>query len=73
MNKQQTEGKLAQLKGGIKKTWAKLTDDDVLLADGQLDKFYGRIKEMHGDEREVAEKKLEQLKKDAAASDNRAA
>ncbi len=73
MNKQQTEGKLDQVKGTIKKTWGKLTDDDVMLADGQLDKFFGRVKEMHGDEREVAEKKLEQLKKDAAASGTRAA
>lgn len=73
MNKQQTEGKLEQLKGSIKKTWAKLTDDDATLADGQLDKFYGRIKELHGDERDVAEKKFEQLKKDAGANDTRAA
>ena len=73
MNKQQTEGKLAQLKGSIKQTWGKLTDNDIMLADGQLDKFYGRIKEEHGDEREVAEKKLDQLKKDAAASGTRAA
>lgn len=73
MNKQQTQGKLEQLKGSIKKTWGSLTDDDVLLADGQLDKFYGRIKELHGDEREVAEKKLDQLKKDADASGVRAA
>ena len=72
MNKQQTEGKLDQLKGGIKKTWGKLTDNDMMLLEGEQDKFFGRIKELHGDEREVAEKKLEQLKKDAA-NDSRAA
>ena len=73
MNKQQTEGKLEQLKGSIKKTWGKLTDNDMALMEGETDKFFGKIKELHGDEREVAEKKLAQLKKDAAASDSRAA
>lgn len=72
MNKEQVEGKLDQLKGGIKKTWAKLTDNDVLLFEGQKDKFYGKIKELHGDTREAAEKKMEELQK-LNAQDNKAA
>ena len=72
MNKEQVEGKLDQLKGGIKKTWAKLTDNDVLLFEGQQDKFYGKIKELHGDTREAAEKKIEELQK-LSAQDNKAA
>lgn len=66
MNKQQTEGKLEQLKGSIKETWSKLTDNDLLLLEAEQDKFFGKIKELHGDQREVAEKKLEELKKRAA-------
>ena len=73
MNKQQAQGKMEQLKGSIKKTWGKLTDNDMALLDGEQDKFFGKIKELHGDEREVAEKKLDQLKKEAAANDSRAA
>lgn len=63
MNKDQVDGKLEQLKGSVKKTWAKLTDDDLLLFEGQRDKFYGKIKELHGDSREAAEKKLAELEK----------
>ena len=37
-----------QLKGAIKKTWAKLTDDDILLIDGQRDQFLGKLKEHYG-------------------------
>lgn len=72
MNKEQVDGKLEQLKGGIKKTWAKLTDNDVLLFEGQQDKFYGKIKELHGDTREAAEKKIEELQKLNAQNDKAA-
>jgi uncharacterized protein YjbJ (UPF0337 family) len=72
MNKEQVDGKLEQLKGGIKKTWAKLTDNDVLLFEGQKDKFYGKIKELHGDTREAAEKKMEELQKLNAQNDKAA-
>ena len=40
MNKEQIEGKYEQIKGEIKKTWGKLTDDDIALLDGQQDSFY---------------------------------
>ena len=63
MNKERRDGKLEQLKGSIKKTWAKLTDNDLLLLEGQRDKFYGKIKELHGESREAAEKKLAGLEK----------
>jgi len=37
---------------------------ELIRLNAEKDKFFGRIKELHGDERAVAEKKLEQLKKD---------
>lgn len=70
MNKEQLDGKLEQLIGSIKKTWAKLTDDDLLLLEGQRDKFYGKIKELHGESRAAAEKKLAELEKSSGCQWN---
>lgn len=71
MNQEKIEGKLEQFKGSIKKTWAKLTDDDLLLMEGQQDKFYGKIKELHGESREQAEKKLAEIEKACGYSASR--
>ena len=61
MNKEQIQGKAEQLKGAIKKTWAKLTDDDILLLDGQRDQFLGKIKEHYGLAKEDAETKMKAI------------
>ena len=68
----QVDGKFEQLKGEIKKTWGKLTDNDVMLFNGQKDKFFGKLKEMHGVEREEAEKKMAELEKTCVAKKNAA-
>ena len=39
MNKDQFKGSWRQFKGELKKTWGKLTDDDLLEAEGDYDKF----------------------------------
>jgi|GEM_PF-2400521 len=44
MNKK-WEGKWDQVKGGIKKNWGKLTDDDLKQIDGNKDKLVGKLKE----------------------------
>ena len=61
MNKEQIQGKAEQFKGAIKKTWAKLTDDDILLLDGQRDQFLGKIKEHYGLAKEDAETKMKAI------------
>lgn len=61
MNKEQVQGKAEQLKGAIKKTWAKLTDDDILLIDGQRDQFLGKLKEHYGLAKEDAETKMKAI------------
>ena len=61
MNKEQIEGKATQLKGEIKKTWAKLTDNDILLLDGKRDQFLGKLKEHYGLAKEDAETKVKAL------------
>jgi uncharacterized protein YjbJ (UPF0337 family) len=63
MNKDQIAGKWQQVKGEIKQQYAKLGDTDFqLLAEGQKDKFLGRIRELHGDNKEQAEEKLKNIK-----------
>jgi len=43
MNKDQMAGKFEQLKGEIKKTWGKLTDDEIMLYNGQQNQFFGKL------------------------------
>lgn len=61
MNKEQVEGKFQQLNGEIKKMWGRLTDDEIILLDGQEDSFYGKLKEKYGIAREEGEKSLKQI------------
>ncbi len=61
MNKDQMQGKAEQLKGEIKKTWAKLTDNDILLLDGKRDQFLGKLKEHYGLAKEDAEAKVKAI------------
>lgn len=58
MNADQTNGKFEQVKGKIKETWGKLTDNDILLYNGKRDQLLGKIKEHYGLVKEDAEKKL---------------
>jgi uncharacterized protein YjbJ (UPF0337 family) len=61
MNKDQIDGKFEQLKGKIKKTWGKLTDDDVMLYQGQHEKFLGKLHEHYGLAKEAAETQIKIL------------
>ncbi len=60
MNKDQTKGKWNQLKGEIKRRWAKVTDDDLLQVEGDMDKVAGRIQERTGDRKEEIRKWLDE-------------
>ncbi len=66
MNNEQIAGKFEQLKGGIKKTWAKLTDDEVMLYNGKQEQFFGKLKEKYGLAKEKAEDQIKELEKNAA-------
>jgi len=48
-----TQGKWNQLKGEIKRKWGKITDNDLLEAEGSADKLIGRIQERSGERREA--------------------
>jgi uncharacterized protein YjbJ (UPF0337 family) len=45
-------------KGKLKQKWAKLTDDDLQYAEGQIDELLGRIQKRTGETREVVEKAI---------------
>lgn len=69
MNKEQVQGKATQLKGEIKKTWGKLTDNDIMLLDGKRDQFLGKLKEHYGLSKEDAETKVKAIE-DACRCDS---
>jgi uncharacterized protein YjbJ (UPF0337 family) len=73
MNKEQAEGKFEQLKGKIKETWGKLSDDDVMLYNGQREQFFGKLKEHYGFAKEEAEQKLKALEESFDSSSTKAA
>jgi uncharacterized protein YjbJ (UPF0337 family) len=58
MNDEQVVGKWEQIKGRAKKAWAELTDDDILRAEGSVDKLQGIIRERFGDTKEAVRAKL---------------
>lgn len=54
----QLQGAWEQVKGSIKKTWGKLTDDDIAECKGDRELMIGKIMQRHGVDREVAEEQL---------------
>lgn len=61
MNQDQFKGKWNQIKGEIKKQWAGITDDDLLHAEGNLDKLVGKIQERTGEQKEAIRKTLDRM------------
>ena len=49
MNKEQFKTSWVQLEGHLKKHWAKLTADDLLQIEGDLDKFHRTIEARYGE------------------------
>lgn len=52
MNADQFKGKWNQFKGDLKKKWGEFTDDDLTQAEGDYDKFIGRVQERYGEKKE---------------------
>lgn len=57
----------------IKKTWTKLTDDNVKLYATKPDDFFAKLKEKHSVSKEDAKKKIAQLEKDCGCGSAKAA
>lgn len=63
MNKDTVEGNWKQLKGKVRETWGKLTDDEVDEIAGRKENFVGKIQEKYGIEKGEAEKEWDKLTK----------
>jgi uncharacterized protein YjbJ (UPF0337 family) len=59
MNRDTLAGQWKQLKGAVKERWARLTDDDVLRAEGNIDQLAGSIQVRYGYSRERAQEEIE--------------
>jgi len=60
MNEDILKGKWKQLKGSLRTTWGKLTDDDVEQINGNYEKLVGKLQERYGHTRELAEKECKE-------------
>lgn len=58
MNKDQLIGNWEQFKGGVRKEWGKLTDDQVAQIKGDRQKLAGRLQEAYGIAKEEAEEQI---------------
>ncbi len=71
MNSDTLQGKWKQLRGNIKEAFGKLTDDDLLQADGNADKMMGALQVRYGYTKEQAQAEWNKFAaKHAARVDN---
>ena len=56
MNTDVLKGKWKQVSGEVKKSFGKLTDDDLLYVEGNQEKLFGKLQERYGYSREQAER-----------------
>lgn len=59
MNKITMEGDWLQLKGKVRETWGKLTDDDVDVIAGKRDQLVGKLKERYGKSAELVDREVQ--------------
>lgn len=64
MNKDIFEGKWEEIKGRMKKTWGKLTDDELDEIEGNHQEIYGKLQKHYGYTREEVNKALEDFSRD---------
>jgi uncharacterized protein YjbJ (UPF0337 family) len=63
MNQDQMQGKFEQIRGKIKETWGRLTEDDITLANGQMEQFLGKVQQAYGLTKEAAQQRYDELTK----------
>ncbi len=54
-------GQWNQLKGKVKQTWGKLTDDEILESQGNMDMLVGKIQEKYGGTKEEIRQRLNEM------------
>lgn len=61
MNTTELKGNWNELKGKLKKSYAELTDNDLLYEEGREDELYGRLQQKLGKTKEEVKKIFEDL------------
>ncbi len=62
MNTEIIKGSMKELKGDLKQTWSKLTDDDIAYLDGGVDQLIGKVQKAYGFTKERATEEFEKFK-----------
>ena len=68
-----SQQKAEKLSAEIKKTWNKLTDDDVKLLESDAAQFFAKIKEKHNLTQDEAQKRLTEIKASGGCTAEKAA
>ncbi len=61
MNSDILSGMWKQMRGQVKETWGKLTDDDLRQIDGSRDKLVGKLQERYGISRDQADHEVDRF------------
>ncbi len=62
MDSDRIKGKWNQIKGDVKRKWGQITDDDLLQAEGNMDKLVGAIQQRTGEQRDAIRQWIDQQK-----------
>jgi len=72
MNKDQFRGSWRQFKGEVKSRWGQFTENDLLEAEGDYDKFLGIVQKRYGDQKEEVQRWAENWCEQHAAKSSKA-
>ena len=72
MNEDTMKGQWKQLVGEAKRQWGKLTDDDLLRAEGDVEKLAGCVQERYGVTRDEAHDQIRTWREKASMAADKA-
>jgi uncharacterized protein YjbJ (UPF0337 family) len=61
MNEDILKGRWKEIKGEVKQTWGKLTDDDLVEVEGKEEQLLGLLQQKYGYAREKAEEEYKEF------------
>jgi hypothetical protein len=67
------QGKHEKLHAAVKKNWNKLSDEDINLYETSPDRFFSKVKDLHGINQEDAKKKMGEIKTSCGCGTEKAA
>jgi len=71
MNSDTLKGQWHQVKGKARERWGKLTDDDMLRVEGNMERLAGILQERYGYAREKAQDEIDAMLRDGVEPDDR--